>query len=135
MKNKKLFCLLISFSLIGLLFAACDNSSPEEKERKAQLKAETGEQNKVKSKINVSLRAAHVAYNVKRYDLAIEKYTVAINAGWTDGIDLYQYADSLEKTGKTEESVLYYQRAYNQLQKFYPNHTFIHVLEAKGYRQ
>jgi len=129
MKNKKLFYLLISVSLIGLLLAACGPKGPED-----PLKKEQKEQKKLKSGISVSLRAAHVAYNVKRYDLAIKKYTAAINAGWTDGIDLYQYADSLENTGKTEESVLYYQRAYNQLQKFYPNHTFIHVLEGKGYK-
>jgi tetratricopeptide (TPR) repeat protein len=132
MKNKKMFYLLISVSLLGLLLTSCDNSDPE-KQQKALLKAEAKEQKKIKSGVGVSLRAAHVAYNVKRYDLAIENYNKAINAGWTDGIDLYQYADSLENTGKTEESALYYQRAYDQLQKFYPNHSFIQVLEAKGY--
>ena len=85
--------------------------------------------------VKFSLRAAHVAYNVKRYALAIEKYDRAINEGWTDGIDLYQYAYSLEQVGRVEESRIYYQKAYVELQKFHPNHAFIQLLEAKGYAE
>ena len=117
--------------MYGFVFNSCTHSDPE----KQQLKEHTREQNKIKSKVNISLRAAHVAYNVNRYDLAVDKYNIAINAGWLDGIDLYKYADSLENEGKTEESRIYFQRAYNELQKFYPNHSFIQVLESRGYRQ
>jgi tetratricopeptide (TPR) repeat protein len=134
--KKNTYCFLIFLTLFGLLMTSCKDSSPEdkaEKQRQTQLKTQTKEQKKIKSKVDITLRAAHVAYNVKRYALAIEKYNIAVNAGWVDGIDLYQYADCLEREGKTEESKLFYQKAYNELQKFYPNHAFIHVLETKGY--
>lgn len=136
MKRKKTYCFLLFFTLFGLLLTSCGDSSPEkeaEKQRQTQLKTQTKEQKKIKSTVDITLRAAHVAYNVKRYELAIEKYNIAVNAGWLDGIDLYQYADSLEREGKTEESKLYYQKAYTELQKFYPNHTLIQVLKTKGY--
>jgi len=136
MKNKTTYCFLILFILFGLLLTSCGNSSPEkeaERQRQTQLKTQTKEQKTIKSKVDITLRAAHVAYNVKRYDLAIEKYNIAVTAGWLDGIDLYQYANSLDREGKTEESKIYYQKAYIELQKFYPNHTLLQVLKTKGY--
>ena len=79
--------------------------------------------------------AAQTAYNVKRYDLAIPRFEVAINAGWIDGMNLYQYADCLEKTGEIKKSKLYFQRAFDELSEFYPNHTLLDELRTRGYKK
>lgn len=88
---------------------------------------------------SLDLRAAQTAYNVKRYDLAIPYFESAINIEDTDttlnGVNLYQYADCLEKTGETEKSKLYFQRAFNELSEFYPNHTLLDELRARGYKK
>ena len=88
---------------------------------------------------SLDLRAAQTAYNVKRYDLAIPYFESAINIADTDttlnGVNLYQYADCLEKTGETEKSKLYFQRAFNELSEFYPNHTLLDELRARGYKK
>jgi tetratricopeptide (TPR) repeat protein len=83
--------------------------------------------------VSITLRAAHTAYNVEKYELAIGYYQTASNKGWIDGIDLYQYADCLEHLGKTEESKAYFQKAYTELVEFYPNHAYIQALSARGY--
>ena len=84
---------------------------------------------------SLDLRAAQTAYNVKRYDLAIPRFEFAINAGWIDGMNLYQYADCLEKTGEIKKSKLYFQRAFDELSEFYPNHTLLDELRAQGYKK
>lgn len=91
-------------------------------------------QNEIYAKFSISLRAAHTAYNVNRYDLAIPKFEKAIQEGWLDGIDLYQYADCLANTGKKNESVLYFQKALNELSEFYPDHVYVEKLKANGYK-
>jgi hypothetical protein len=115
------------FLLVGIisLIAACSTDDP--------VKIKQREQKKLKSKVNVTLRAAHTAYNVKRYELAAEKYEVAINKGWLDGIDLYQYADCLDHTGHKDKSAEYFKMAYEELTQFYPNHAYIHALQSQGY--
>jgi len=92
------------------------------------------EQNKIKSKFSISLRAAHTAYNVKRFELAVLKFEPAISQGWLDGEDLYLYAMCLEKLGKIEISEKYFQKAFNELRETHPNHTYLDDLKMKGYK-
>ena len=50
-------------------------------------------------------------------------------------MNLYQYADCLEKTGEIKKSKLYFQRAFDELSEFYPNHTLLDELRAQGYKK
>ncbi|MDH8702754.1 tetratricopeptide (TPR) repeat protein [Dysgonomonadaceae bacterium PH5-43] len=113
--------------LLCIVTAACVETNP--------LKIQAKEQEQLKPKVKIKLRAAQLAYNVERYDLAVEKYEKAIDMGWLDGIDLYKYADCLERRGDTIKSEIFYKRAYQELQNFYPRNYLIQVLEKKWERE
>lgn len=132
MSRKKIFYVLSWCIFIGLFFSSCtleDSSPPDARTLKIW------EQEQLLPYVALALRAAQTAYNVKRYDLAIPRFEVAINAGWIDGMDLYQYADCLEKIGEIKTSKLYFQRAFDELSEFYPNHTLLDELRARGYKK
>ena len=128
---------IILFLLCSILFTSCGLYTktkdylipPDAKTLKIR------EQTKLKSKISVILRAGHTAYNVKKYDLALSKFEIAINKGWIDGIDLYLYADCLAKLGKNTESKIYFQKAFDELSEFYPNHSYLELLKSQGYKK
>jgi hypothetical protein len=133
MNKKKTF--LFVLMLISLSLLACDKdpATIQAKKQQQQIKTKQKEQKRLKSKVNVTLRAAHTAYNAKRYILAEEKYEIAVHRGWLDGIDLYQYADCLEKNGQQAKSEEYFRLAYAELCQFYPHHVYIQTLRTKGY--
>ncbi len=131
MSRKKFFYVLSCCAFIGLFFSSCilEDYPPDARTLKIR------EQEQLRPRVALALRAAQTAYNVKRYDLAIPRFEVAINVGWIDGMNLYQYADCLEKTGEIKKSKLYFQRAFDELSEFYPNHTLLDELRARGYKK
>ena len=139
MNRKRYFYVFGCCIFIGLFFSSCtleDSSPPDARTLKIW------EQEQLYPHVALALRAAQTAYNVKRYDLATSCFENVISLHNTDEIqdaldeaDLYQYADCLEKTGKIDASKLYFQRAFDELSEFYPNHTLLDELQARSYKK
>jgi nucleoside-specific outer membrane channel protein Tsx len=128
MKNLKSTVFIVGFvALYCLLLSSFGQVDPHQQKIR--------EQNNLKWQVNITLRAAHTAYNVEKYELAAENFEIAINKGWIDGIDLYQYADCLAHLGKEAESKVCFQKAFDELTEFYPNHAYLQILKTKGYVQ
>ena len=128
MKRKQYVTCITVIVCVVLFFASCGSSDYDDPKRLKVYK-----QTQLKPEVELILRAAKTAYNVKRYDIAIPKFEEAINKGWIDGIDLYQYADCLEKEGRKKESELYFQKAFDELSEFYPDHHYLDILRSEGY--
>jgi tetratricopeptide (TPR) repeat protein len=84
-----------------------------------------------KKEISVSLVTAKGAFEKKDYKTAVENYEKAFNLGWSDGIDLYNCAYSLQEIGDRKGAEEYTAKALSELKVNYPDNPITKELEKK----